>query len=135
MSEELRAKLTNVGLLVGRVAIGLLMLVGHGYPKLLEFSAKAATFPDPLGIGSGLSLGLAVFAEFFCAILIIIGAATRLAAIPLVVTMLVAGLIFHSADPWSTQEKAIVYAVPFLMLVFTGPGKLSVDALVDFMGE
>jgi putative oxidoreductase len=49
--------------------------------------------------------------------------------------MLVAGLIVHSADPWSTQEKAIVYAVPFLMLVFTGPGKLSVDALVDFMGE
>lgn len=135
MSEELRAKLTNIGLLVGRVAIGLLMLVGHGYPKLLEFSAKAATFPDPLGIGSGLSLGLAVFAEFFCAILIIIGAATRLAAVPLVVTMLVAGLIVHSADPWSTQEKAIVYAVPFLMLVFTGPGKLSVDALVDFMGE
>jgi putative oxidoreductase len=135
LSEELRAKLTNIGLLVGRVAIGLLMLVGHGYPKLLEFSAKAATFPDPLGIGSGLSLGLAVFAEFFCAILIIIGAATRLAAVPLVITMLVAGLIVHSADPWSTQEKAIVYAVPFLMLVFTGPGKLSVDALVDFMGE
>lgn len=119
--------LSSIGLFLLRVGAGGLMLWFHGLPKLLEFGEKAATFPDPFGFGSKFSLGLAVFAEFFCSILVIWGILTRLAAIPLVTTMMTAVFIIHADDPWTKKEFALLYAIPFLALIFTGPGKISID--------
>ncbi|GAB5548139.1 MAG: DoxX family protein [Sandaracinaceae bacterium] len=118
----------DVGLLVLRVTIGSMMLLGHGLPKLMTFGEKLHRFPDPIGVGSEVSLTLAVFAEVVCAGLIAVGFATRLATIPLLVTMLVAALVIHGDDPWARKEFALLYAVPALTLLLTGPGKLSVDA-------
>ncbi|RZO51654.1 MAG: DoxX family protein [Sandaracinaceae bacterium] len=118
----------DVGLLVLRVTIGSMMLLGHGLPKLMTFGEKLHRFPDPIGVGSEASLTLAVFAEVVCAGLIAVGFATRLATIPLLVTMLVAALVIHGDDPWARKEFALLYAVPALTLLLTGPGKLSVDA-------
>ncbi len=119
---------TDVGLLMLRLGTGLLMLFAHGMPKLLGFGDKAAVFPDPLGLGSPLSLALAVFAEVFCAALIALGLFTRLAAVPLVITMLVAAFIIHADDPFRKMEFALVYAIPFLTLAFSGAGRFSLDA-------
>ncbi len=111
-----------------RLASGGMLLGGHGWQKLADFGDVAARFPDPLGLGSpSFSLALAVFAEVLCALAVIFGAATRFAAIPLVFTMLVAAFLVHGDDPWSKKEFALLYAVPFLTLVFTGAGKFSVD--------
>ena len=112
--------------LVLRVVAGVFMLT-HGYGKLSSFSEKAGFFPDPLGIGSALSLGLATFAEFFCAILLIVGLFTRFAALNILITMLVAGLIFHSADPFGKKELALLYAVVFLYFTVAGANRLSLD--------
>lgn len=46
-------------LLAARVVFGLL-LMSHGIAKLQNFEALSATFPDPLGVGSRVSLVLAV---------------------------------------------------------------------------
>jgi hypothetical protein len=46
----------SLGLLAFRVAVGLMMAVGHGWEKLVGFGERSAKFPDPLGIGSTLSL-------------------------------------------------------------------------------
>ncbi len=119
--------LSSLGLLILRLGCGGLMLWFHGLPKLLTYGEKAVGFPDPLGIGHGLSLGLVVFAEFFCSILVIWGILTRFAAIPLVVTMVTAAFVIHGDDPWSKKEFALLYAIPFFALVFTGPGKISID--------
>jgi putative oxidoreductase len=120
---------TSLGLLLARVGAGGMMLVGHGWAKLAGFSDIAARFPDPLGLGSStLSLGLAVFAEVFCAGAVIAGLATRFAAAALAITMLVAAFLVHAGDPFSEREAALLYAVPFLVLVLTGPGKFSFDA-------
>lgn len=124
-------KYLNWGLLITRVAFGGLMLISHGWGKLMAFGEKAATFSDPLGLGSTLSLGLAVFAEVFCALAVILGLFTRLSAIPLVFTMLTAAFIVHMDDPWKKQEFAILYLIPFLALVFTGPGRYSLDFLIS----
>lgn len=121
--------LSSLGLLILRLGVGGFMLWFHGMPKLLNFSEKAATFPDPLGVGNSLSLGLAVFAEFFCSILLIWGILTRLAAIPLFATMITAAFIIHGEDPWNKKEFALLYAIPFLTLVFTGGGMFSIDHL------
>ena len=42
--------------------------------------------------------------------------------------MLVAAFIVHGEDPFQKKEFALLYAVPFLMLIFTGAGAFSVDA-------
>jgi putative oxidoreductase len=118
------------GLLIMRLGLGGMMLFGHGWSKLAHFSEKATMFPDPIGLGGATSLALVTFAEFFCALGIILGLATRLAAIPLVVNMLVAALIYHSGDPWPKKELALLYAVPFLTLLFAGGGKFSLDAVL-----
>lgn len=128
MHEE-QGSWTSLGLLLLRLVAGGMMLFGHGWAKLVDFSDIASNFPDPLGLGSNsFSLALAVFAEFFCAAAVMIGIGTRLAAIPLIITMLVAAFVVHSDDPWAKKELALLYAVPFLTLVFTGAGKFSFDA-------
>jgi len=128
MHEE-QGSWTSLGLLLLRLAAGGMMLFGHGWAKLIDFSDVAPNFPDPLGLGSNnFSLALAVFAEFFCAAAVMIGIATRLAAVPLVITMLVAAFVVHGDDPWAKKELALLYVAPFLTLVFTGAGKFSFDA-------
>jgi putative oxidoreductase len=120
----------NLGLLFLRVGVGSLMLVFHGWGKLVNFDARSQTFSDPLGVGSLTSLSLAVFAEVFCAAALIVGFKTRLVAVPLLITMLVAAFIVHANDPWAKQEFALMYALPFLAFMFTGGGRFSVDALL-----
>jgi putative oxidoreductase len=115
--------------LILRVAFGGLMLV-HGIPKLIGFAEMAGQFPDPLGMGSGLSLVLAIGAEVGCSLLLILGLGTRFAAIPLAITMAVALFVVHAADPWKVKELAAVYLCVYVSLVFTGPGQFSLDHLI-----
>ena len=132
MQEE-QGSWTSLGLLLVRLGAGGMMLAGHGWAKLSGFSEMASRFPDPLGLGSSTaSLSLTVFAEFFCAAAVVLGVATRFAAVPLAVTMLVAAFAIHADDPWAKKELALLYAVPFVTLVFTGAGKFSVDATSRF---
>ncbi len=128
--------LTSLGLLILRLGIGGFML-SHGWGKAqMLINGQADKFGDPIGLGSALSLILMVIAEFVCAILVMIGFATRLAAIPVVIGMAVAAFKVHANDPWTMQggggskEPALLFLIPFLALVFTGAGKFSVDGLI-----
>jgi putative oxidoreductase len=122
--------LESVGLLILRVGAGGLLFAGHGLDKLLSLGARAALFPDPLGVGPHVSMALATFAEGVCSLLVVLGVATRLSALPPLITMLVAAFVVHGGDPWMKKELALTYAVPFLALVFTGGGSLSLDSLL-----
>jgi putative oxidoreductase len=84
-------------------------------------------FGDPLGIGTRPSLVLAIVAEVGCSLLILLGLFTRFATLPLLFTMLVAAFIVHAADPLGKKELALLYALLFATLFFTGPGKYSID--------
>lgn len=118
-------------LLVLRVAIGAFMLV-HGYQKLQWILAGGELkFGDPIGLGVPASLYLAVFAEFFCSILLILGLATRLAVIPLIITMLVAVFIVHAPDGFDKKEHGLHFLIVYLFLLVTGPGKYSIDRFVS----
>lgn len=105
------------------------MLFGHGLPKLLGLIAGRTDFADPIGLGPLPSLLLAVFAEFLCSLALILGVKTRWATVPLLVTMAVAALVHHTGDPWARKELAVLYAVAFLCLLLTGPGRYSWDEL------
>ncbi|NNJ71122.1 MAG: DoxX family protein [Kiritimatiellales bacterium] len=122
----------SLGLLLYRLVFAGFMLLGHGWGKLMSFSENAANFPDPLGIGPKLSMGSAIFCEVFCAAFVIAGLLTRVAVIPLIFTMAVAALLVHAEGPLfmpaeGAKEPALIYLVAFALLLFTGPGRFSLD--------
>lgn len=117
----------DFGLLIFRIAIAGLMLT-HGFPKFTRFfGTEEITFGDPLGFGQTFTFTFAVFAEFFCSVLIIFGFITRIAAIPLIITMGVAALVVHIPDGFAKQELPLLYMFGFILLLFSGPGKYSLD--------
>lgn len=121
---------TNFALLVARIAIATLMLT-HGLPKLaMLFSGEQVQFPGLFGLSPELSLGLAVFAEVFCSVLVLIGFGTRLAVIPLIVTMLVAVFYIHAADPFVKKEIGLHYLLVYALLLIAGSGRFSLDNLL-----
>jgi putative oxidoreductase len=123
--------MNDFALLLLRVTSGAFMLFAHGLPKLNRlFSSGEITFSDPLGIGTVPSLVLAVFSEFFCSILLIIGAFTRVSLIPLIITMFVAAFIHHAGDPFLQIEKALLFLLIFVVLFLTGPGKFALGRSV-----
>ncbi len=121
----------SFGLLLLRMGVGAFMLT-HGFGKLMSlFSGGPIQFADPIGIGPAASLILIVFAEFFCSIFLIFGFATRLSAIPSLIGMLVVIFIVHGADSFGKKEIALLYALIYLTLLFTGAGKFSIDYLIS----
>lgn len=104
------------------------MLV-HGVQKLMGFSALANVFPDPVGMGSQLSLTMAIAAEVGCSVLLILGLGTRLAVIPLAFTMIVALFVVHADDPWKVKELAAIFLTVYTAIFITGPGRCSLDAM------
>jgi len=125
-------KLNSIGLLLLRVSVGLGMLLGHGLGKWTKlFEGSTIQFVDPFGFGSVASLIMAVFAEVFCASLLIFGLLTRWFLIPLIITMAVAVFYVHFADGFREMEKALLYLAAFITLFFTGSGKYSIDSLIQ----
>lgn len=116
----------HIGLLLVRLTFSGMMLT-HGIPKLLRLIQGDMSFGDPIGIGTTPSFILTVLAEAICPLLIIIGYKTRLASIPVIITMAVAAFIVHGADPISTKEKALLYLFAFGVIALLGAGKHSVD--------
>lgn len=117
----------DIGKLILRLGLGAFML-GHGYPKLMKlFAGGEIQWADPIGLGPTTSLILAVFAEFVCSILLIVGFKTQWASIPLIITMFVAAFIVHADDPWGKKEFALLYAIGFIAIALIGPGKYSLD--------
>lgn len=120
----------DAGLLILRMGAGLLMGT-HGWSKLMGFSEKSGDFYNFLGLGDEISLALTVFAEFFCSMFLLLGIGTRLFLVPLIVVALVIVFGVHGADPLSDKEHGILYLLPYITLMLTGPGKYSIDYLIQ----
>lgn len=126
-STNLNLRNVDLGLLIFRIGISVLMFT-HGIPKLIQFFGnEEITFADPLGFGEVISFSFAVFAEFICSILILLGLGTRLAAIPLAITMGVAALIVLANDEFGIKELPLLYLTGYILLFLTGSGKYSLD--------
>jgi len=128
----------DLAALLLRVGFGGFMLFGHGMGKLrMLFSDGAVKFPEVLGMPAEVALGLAVFAEVVACILIIVGYKTRLATLPMIITMLIAAFVIHSSDPFfmygaeNSKEPALIYFLGFMSIYLLGSGKYSVDDKMD----
>lgn len=124
-------------LLFGRILLGWIF-VRSGYGKIFDIAAYSTTFP-----GRGLPTWLAyvaVPAEFFGGIALLLGFATRYVVIVMVVFMLVATFSSHAywnftdAAQRRVQDSAfwknIAMLGGFLFLFVAGPGRWSIDAML-----
>ena len=119
------------GLLVLRLGFGLPMILLHGIPKIVRFEQLAPIFPDPLGIGSAVSLALVIFAEVGCSAALILGLFTRFSFMPLMFNFSVAAFVIHAGDPLAKKELALLYLFVYMCIFLVGPGHYSVDSAIQ----
>jgi putative oxidoreductase len=115
--------------LIMRLVFAGLMIPG-GYQKLTHFASMSKQFPAYFGLSSSLWLGLLIFAEFFCAILVLGGFMTRLACIPLIIAMAVALFSAHHGDVFGDGGAATMYLAAYIAILLAGPGKISLDRMI-----
>ena len=129
LSTKYSAGAFSAAMLILRLGVSILMMM-HGYDKLIHFGELQHKFMNFLGIGSTMSLALVVFAEFFCSLFLILGLFTRLAAIPLIIATCVMVFKAHNGDVFGDGETAALYLTAYLVLLFVGPGRVSVDSMI-----
>ncbi|MEO8823838.1 MAG: DoxX family protein [Ginsengibacter sp.] len=133
MSKFLSTKYSNAGfnfgMLVLRVVLGIL-LISHGYSKLLMFNTLRYKFMSFLHMGPTISLSLVIFAEFFCSIFLILGLFTRFAIIPIIIAMGVVVFLATHGEILGRGERGAMYLAVSIAILFCGPGKISVDGLI-----
>lgn len=128
---DLPGRYGHLALMIFRVVAAGLMLT-HGVPKLKRLlSGEEIQFADPYGFGPTTSFVLVIFAEFFCSILVSLGLLTRLAVIPLMITMATAVIFAHANDPFGVKEKPLLFLLIFALLFFFGSGRYSVDRYLE----
>jgi putative oxidoreductase len=121
----------DFGLLYLRVASNLLVLAVHGLPKVLHYTSQAAAIEDPFHFGKTLSISFAIFAEVVCPPLMILGIATRLAAIPILVVTMTALLFVHRDWSVSQGQFAWMLLIIFGTIAIAGPGRYRLARLRD----
>ena len=124
----------SAALLVARLTVGVLF-VSTGWGKVNNL-AKVTDFFTELAIPMpGLNAVLASYAELICGFLLVIGLASRLASVPLVVTMVIAILTAKRSELHSVPDLfgfvEWTYLVILLVIFALGPGKIALDTLLQ----
>jgi len=126
-------RLKFIGPTLARLTVGL-VFIGTGWGKLHNLGDVTDFFASLHIPAPGFNARLAAATEFFGGIAVLAGLGTRLAALPLGFTMVVAILTAKRAD--ITGLTALVgfeewsYLVFFVWLAVAGAGPLSLDALL-----
>jgi putative oxidoreductase len=136
----------DAGLLALRIVACVSIFIKHGYVKLFHFSTEAAAMNSrghaaPL-LGITLTVLIAAFGDGFCSLLMLLGFATRWAALYMLGVLSVAwGMALHFAyfpgtpgTDYATAthgEMIVAYCASMLLLVCAGAGRYSIDRLLD----
>jgi putative oxidoreductase len=117
-------------LFAARLTFGGYMAMEHGLKKFYKWDTIQHDFANPLGIPDYWSAALTIWAELYCCILIVLGLFTRFSALTNAICMLIAALVVHGGDPMDERESAFIYFAGFILLVYTGGGRWSIDHLL-----
>lgn len=125
-------------LLLARLSIGSIFIIS-GWGKLHNIPKVIGYFTD-LGVPMPeFNAHLVAATEFSCGTLILLGLLTRLASIPLTITMIVAILTAKISDIHSTSDllglDEFLYIVFFVLLIVNGAGRLSIDGLISYFRQ
>lgn len=125
----LSERYSNFALLVLRLFVGGMMLT-HGVAKLENFAGLREGFPDPIGLGSAVSLVMIILVEVGASLMIATGLLTRFAVIPAIFSMFVAAFLAPPHFTFAGSELAIMYLGMYIVIFIAGPGKCSIDYLI-----
>lgn len=117
------------GLLILRVVFGAGLMM-HGWPKIQAPFAWMKSNDVP-----GFVQAFAALGEFGGGLALALGFLTPLGCLGIACTMAGAWWFSHSKDPWINPggrsfELASLYGTVALAMLFAGPGRFSVDALL-----
>ncbi len=135
MEAEQTTKVQGWGLAILRVVVGIVFFV-HGFQKLFLMGfGGVADMMGGFGVpASGLFAVVVTLVELLGGIALILGSATRLAAVLLAVDMLVATLMVHLPNGFSVQnsgyEFTLVLLATSVALAVAGPGEAALDRLL-----
>ena len=127
--QYLRGKGVSLLIFVVRVVFGVLFFT-HGLDKMMNFTELVNVYPSVLGFGSYMTLMVTIFCEFCCSLFLIAGLLVRLMTVPMIIAMGVAFFDIHDAI-LPEGELALIYFIVFIILFLTGPGRYSIDFLID----
>ena len=97
---------------------------------MMNFSQLSENYPSVLGFGSYMTLMVTVFCEFCCSLFLIAGLLLRIMVLPMIAAMGVAFFDIHDAL-FPEGELSLIYLVVFVVLYIVGPGRYSLDYLID----
>jgi putative oxidoreductase len=122
-----------VALFLGRLSVGLLFL-STGWGKVHDIP-KVTHFFESLGIPApGFHAVLVGYSELLCGAALVIGLFSRLATIPLTVSMVVALITAKRGDIHGVfdlvGQDEFTYLVVLVMIAILGPGKIALDRFV-----
>ncbi len=135
-TDRLAAQWQDAILLIGRVLLGWIF-ISSGFRKLMDIPAFVATMPRR-GLPSFLGY-IAPFVEFFGGIALVVGFATRYAALLMLLFLIIA--TFSSHRYWSYPEaqqanqsshfwKNVSMMGGTVLLFITGAGRYAVDRML-----
>jgi len=130
---EVLERARPAALLLGRLAVGLLFL-STGWGKVHNIP-KVTHFFETLGIPApGFHAVLVGYSELLCGAALVIGLLSRLATIPLIVSMTVALLTAKRGDIHGlfdlVGQDEFTYLVVLVMIAVLGPGRIALDHFV-----
>lgn len=127
--KHFRGKGVSFLILALRLFFGIMFFI-HGLDKMMNFSQLLEGYPNILGFGSYVSLMVTIFCEFCCSLFLIAGLLIRVMLLPMIAAMAVAFFDVH--DGFLPEgELALIYMCVFILLYLVGPGKYSLDYLID----
>jgi putative oxidoreductase len=130
---EILGKLDWLTPLLGRLAVGLLFML-DGWAKLHNIDSVTSFFAELAIPAPHLNALVVSYSQLICGAALVVGLLTRLATVPLVVSMAVAILTaklpkVHGLYDFVGLDE-FTYLVVCLMIALLGPGAVSLDALL-----
>ncbi|GEN66393.1 MULTISPECIES: DoxX family protein [Chryseobacterium] len=120
-------KLTDTALLVFRVLLSVELIVAHGLKKLGIGVSEAEQVPNPLHLPEVFNSLFADAANLVFPVFVILGFFTRIAVLPILAVTLTGYFILHWNDALLVKDTPFMYSLCYLLLLFMGSGKYSVD--------
>jgi putative oxidoreductase len=135
----------SIGLLAGRLLVGFVM-AAHGWQKLTDVGPAqfGRSTLAPLDVPIPATMGYVVtFTELIGGLLLIAGLLTRLAAIALTIDLVMAIVLVKSKvplivapdKPGAGMELDLALIAGFVVALFAGPGRISLDRALGVDGR
>lgn len=126
-------KYREYGVIFIRLIVGFHLIYGtqdnvFSYARMQEFAGflQVRGVPFPL-----FSAFLSAYAQFICGTLFVVGAATRYAAVAMIINFVAALVIAHTSDTYPNTFPALMMLFAACFFLLHGAGKLSVDDMLS----